>query len=100
MSTEQSNELKVGDSAPDFTLPDQSGAMVSLRQFVGNNIIMLYFYPKDFSRGCSAEACAFRDSYEVFEQAGAQVLGISSQSVDSHNRFAMMNKLPFILLSD
>jgi len=100
MGTEESNTVKVGDKAPDFMLPDQSGAMVSLREFIGNKIVVLYFYPKDFSRGCTAEACAFRDSYDVFVQAGAQVLGVSSQSVDSHNKFAMTNKLPFILLSD
>ena len=100
MSTEQGNKVKVGDKAPDFTLPDQSGAMVSLKDFVGNKIVVLYFYPKDFTQGCTAEACAFRDSYDVFVQAGAQVLGVSSQSVDSHNRFAIANKLPFILLSD
>jgi peroxiredoxin Q/BCP len=92
--------FKVGDIAPDFTLPDQTGSMVTLRDFVGSKIIVLYFYPKDFSRGCTAEACTFRDSYDVFVEAGAQVIGISSQSVDSHNRFAILNKLPFILLSD
>jgi peroxiredoxin Q/BCP len=102
MSDEQTtkNKVKVGDKAPGFTLPDQTGAMVSLKDFVGSKIIVLYFYPKDFSRGCTAEACAFRDSYDVFVEAGAQVIGISSQSVDSHNRFAIMNKLPFVLLSD
>lgn len=102
MSDEQTlkGKVKVGDKAPDFTLPDQSGAMVNLRDYVGSKIIVLYFYPKDFSRGCTAEACAFRDSYDVFVEAGAQVLGISSQSVDSHNRFALVNKLPFVLLSD
>lgn len=100
MTTEQSNRVKVGDKAPDFTLSDQSGTMVSLREFIGNKIIVLYFYPKDFSRGCTAEACAFRDSYDVFVQAGAQVIGISSQSTESHNKFAILNRLPFILLSD
>jgi peroxiredoxin Q/BCP len=92
--------VKVGDTAPDFTLPDQAGTMTSLRDFIGSKIIVLYFYPRDFSRGCTAEACTFRDSYDVFVEAGAQVIGISSQSVDSHNRFAILNKLPFILLSD
>jgi len=102
MSDEQTtkNKVKVGDKTPDFTLPDQTGAMVSLKDFVGSKIIVLYFYPKDFSRGCTAEACAFRDSYDIFVEAGAQVIGISSQSVDSHNRFAILNKLPFVLLSD
>jgi len=94
------DKYKVGDIAPDFTLPDQTGSMVSLKDFVGSKIIVLYFYPRDFSRGCTAEACTFRDSYDVFVEAGAQVIGISSQSVDSHNRFAILNKLPFILLSD
>jgi peroxiredoxin Q/BCP len=93
-------KVKVGDKAPAFTLPDQSGAMVTLRGFVGSKIIVLYFYPKDFSRGCTAEACAFRDSYDVFVEAGAQVIGVSSQSVESHSSFALVNKLPFVLLSD
>ena len=93
-------KVKAGDAAPDFTLPDQTGSMTSLRDFIESKIIVLYFYPKDFSRGCTAEACTFRDSYDVFVEAGAQVIGISSQSVDSHNRFAILNKLPFILLSD
>ena len=93
-------KIKVGDLAPDFTLSDQTGSMTSLKDFIGKKIIVLYFYPKDFSRGCTAEACAFRDSYDVFVEAGAQVIGISSQSIDSHNRFAVLNQLPFILLSD
>jgi len=97
---EAKGKVKVGDKAPDFTLPDQTGNMVNLRDFIGNKIIVVYFYPRDFSRGCTAEACAFRDSYDVFVEAGAQVLGVSSQSVDSHNRFAIVNKLPFVLLSD
>jgi peroxiredoxin Q/BCP len=96
----EKKKVEVGDKAPDFTLPDQSGAMTSLKDFIGNKIIVLYFYPRDFSRGCTAEACAFRDSYDVFVQAGAQVIGISSQSIESHNKFAVFYKLPFILLSD
>jgi peroxiredoxin Q/BCP len=92
--------VKVGDSAPDFVLPNQSGEMVSLKEIISKKIIVLYFYPRDFSLGCTAEACAFRDSYEVFKEAGAEVVGVSSQSVDSHKRFASTNTLPFILLSD
>jgi peroxiredoxin Q/BCP len=92
--------VKVGDVAPNFTLPNQSGGMVSLSDLVGKKIIVLYFYPRDFSPGCTAEACAFRDSYEVFKEAGAEVIGVSSQSVDSHRRFAAANALPFILLGD
>jgi peroxiredoxin Q/BCP len=102
MSDEQiaRGKVKVGDKAPDFTLPDQSGIRVSLRDFIGRKIIVLYFYPRDFSRGCTAEACAFRDSHDVFVESGAQVIGVSSQSVDSHSEFAILNKLPFVLLSD
>ena len=92
--------VEVGDKAPDFTLPDQSGTMVKMSDFMGKKIIALYFYPRDFSKGCTAEACAFRDSYDVFVEVGAQVIGISSQSVESHSKFAMFYKLPFILLSD
>ena len=94
------DRVEVGDTAPDFTLPNQSGEMVSLRDFVGKKTVVLYFYPRDFSLGCTAEACAFRDSYEVFKEAGAEVIGVSSQSVDSHKRFAATNMLTFILLSD
>ncbi len=102
MSIEESvqRKLKVGDQAPDFSLPNQSGDNVNLRDFAGKKIVVLYFYPKDFSSGCTAEACTFRDNYEVFKEAGAEVIGISSQSVDSHKRFALANMLPFTLLSD
>ena len=102
VSNEQAtkNRVRVGDKAPDFTLPDQTGTMISLKDFLENKIVVLYFYPKDFTRGCTAEACAFRDSYDVFVEGGAQVIGISSQSVDSHKKFAILNKLPFVLLSD
>lgn len=96
----EKGKIKIGDAAPDFTLPDQSGATVNLHDFIGKKIIVLYFYPRDFSVGCTAEACAFRDSYEVFKQAGAEVIGVSGQSVDSHKRFALAKTLPFILLSD
>jgi peroxiredoxin Q/BCP len=96
----QVHRVKVGDIAPDFSLPNQFGSMVSLKDFIGKKIVVLYFYPRDFSPGCTAEACAFRDSYEVFKESGAEVIGVSSQSVDSHNKFASMNRLPFILLSD
>ncbi len=102
MDVEESVEgkLKVGDQAPDFSLPNQSGDMVNLRDFAGKKIVVLYFYPKDFSSGCTTEACTFRDNYEVFKEAGAEVIGVSSQSVDSHKRFALSNMLPFTLLSD
>jgi len=102
MDVEESvqGKLKVGDQAPEFSLPNQSGDIVNLRDFAGMKIVVLYFYPKDFSSGCTAEACTFRDNYEVFKEAGAEVIGVSSQSVDSHKRFALTNMLPFTLLSD
>ncbi len=95
-----SGKVQVGDAAPDFTLKDQLGKTVSLKDFLGKTSIVVYFYPKDNTAGCTAEACAFRDSYEVFKEAGAEVIGISSDSTDSHQQFATRNRLPFILLSD
>src|SRR5512143_3074557 len=92
--------LQVGDQAPDFTLPDQNNHPVHFGEVLGTNTIVLYFYPKDYSAGCTAEACAFRDSYEVFKEAGATVIGVSSDSVQSHQGFAQKHHLPFTLLSD
>jgi thioredoxin-dependent peroxiredoxin len=92
--------IQVGSKAPDFTLPSQSGAPVRLQDRLGERVIVLYFYPKDDTRGCTAEACAFRDSYDVFADAGADVIGISSDSVDRHAAFAGKHQLPFTLLSD
>lgn len=92
--------VKVGDSAPDFTLSSQSGSSVSLKDFRGKKSVVLYFYPKDDTPGCTAEACAFRDSYEVFSDAGAEVIGISEDSPQSHQQFATKYNLPFTLLSD
>ncbi|MBO4256658.1 peroxiredoxin [Streptomyces griseorubiginosus] len=92
--------IKVGDKAPDFTLPSQSGEPVRLYDWLGEGAVVLYFYPKDDTRGCTAEACAFRDSHEVFTDAGAQVIGVSSDSVDRHAAFAGRHSLPFTLLSD
>ncbi len=92
--------VKVGDTAPDFTLPSQSGEPVSLKDFRGKKAVVLYFYPKDDTPGCTAESCAFRDSYETFTDAGAEVIGISGDSPASHQQFAAKYKLPFTLLSD
>ncbi|MEV0640906.1 peroxiredoxin [Streptomyces sp. NPDC050619] len=92
--------IQVGDKAPDFTLPSQSGASVRLYDRLGVGAVVLYFYPKDESRGCTAEACAFRDSHEVFTDAGAEVIGVSSDSVGKHAAFAGRHELPFTLLSD
>ncbi|SRR6266446_2690670 len=93
-------KVRVGDLAPDFTLPDQSGTPVRLGDFLGKTHIVLYFYPKDNTTVCTDEACAFRDSYEIFKDAGAEVIGISSDSVESHQQFAAAHQLPFGLLSD
>ena len=92
--------VKAGDKAPDFTLPSQLGDDVRLSEFFGKKNIVLYFYPKDESSGCTAEACSFRDSYQEFADLGAEVIGISRQSVESHKSFATHHGLPFILLSD
>jgi thioredoxin-dependent peroxiredoxin len=92
--------IQAGDKAPDFTLPSQTGEPVRLSDRLGAHSVVLYFYPKDETRGCTAEACAFRDSYEVFTEAGAEVIGVSSDSVDKHAGFAGHHELPFTLLSD
>jgi len=94
------SSIKVGDKAPDFTLPSQSGEEVRLSDRLGDRVVVLYFFPKDGTPGCTAEACAFRDSYEVFTEAGAEVIGVSSDSVEAHVEFAGQHKLPFTLLSD
>ena len=92
--------VKVGDKAPDFTLPSQMGDNVTLSEFFGKKNVVLYFYPKDESPGCTKEACTFRDNYEQLTILGAEVLGVSGQSVESHKSFATHYGLPFILLSD
>ncbi len=92
--------LQVGDKAPDFTLTSQAGEQVRLYDRLGSGAVVLYFYPKDETPGCTAEACAFRDSYEVFAEAGAEVIGVSSDSAGKHAAFAGHHNLPFTLLSD
>jgi peroxiredoxin Q/BCP len=92
--------VQIGDKAPDFTLPSQSGEQVRLYDRLGERVVVLYFYPKDNTPGCTAEACAFRDSHEVFTDAGAEVIGVSSDSSDRHAAFAGRHNLPFTLLSD
>ncbi len=92
--------IKVGDTAPNFNLPAQNGENVSLGDFRGKKSVVLYFYPKDDTPGCTIESCAFRDQYEVFQTAGAEVIGVSGDSSDSHQKFANKHNLPFTLLSD
>jgi peroxiredoxin Q/BCP len=94
------NGIRAGDKAPDFTLTSQSGEQVRLYDRLARNVVVLYFYPKDETSGCTAEACAFRDSHEVFADAGAEVIGVSSDSAGKHAAFASHHNLPFTLLSD
>lgn len=91
--------IHAGDPAPEFTLPDQSGQPISLRNFRGRSVV-LYFYPRDHTMLCTAQACDFRDTYEMFAQAGAEIIGISSDPPASHQGFASQHALPFLLLSD
>ncbi|MCA1718807.1 MAG: peroxiredoxin [Actinobacteria bacterium] len=94
------DSVSVGSKAPDFTLPSQSGEMVHLKDFLGSKPVVLFFYPKDDTPGCTKQACAFRDDYERFGKLNAEVIGISSDSVESHRSFAAKHALPFTLLSD
>lgn len=91
--------LETGTKAPDFTLPDKDGNSVSLSSFAGKKVV-LYFYPRDNTAGCSKQACAFAASYDKFTEKGTVVIGISKDSVKSHSNFALKYNLPFILLSD
>ncbi len=95
-----SKSVEIGRRAPEFMLPDLNGTMVSLSDFAGKSNLVVYFYPKDESYGCTKEACSFRDQYEDFIESGAEVIGISSDDVASHKSFAANHRLPFILLSD
>lgn len=92
--------LKIGDKVPAFELSDQHGKLFKSETVIGKKPAVVYFYPKDETPGCTAEACSFRDSYEEFQALGAEVIGISSDSVGSHKRFAQRQRLPFILLAD
>ena len=92
--------VKVGDIAPDFTLQNQDDEPVSLSDYKDESSVVLFFYPKDFSMGCTTQACHFRDNYEDFTDLGAVVIGISGDSVESHKKFLDEYLFPFILLSD
>jgi peroxiredoxin Q/BCP len=92
--------LQIGVRAPDFTLPSSTGENVSLSQFIGKKNVVIFFYPMDESPVCSREAEAFRDKYQTFKELDAEVLGISSQSVESHQSFSKHHNLPYFLLSD
>lgn len=93
-------EIKIGDTIPTFSLPDQNGKTVNINDIVGQKNLVLFFYPKDDSPGCTAQACSFRDQYEEFAEVNAVVIGISGQSVKSHKKFAEKHNLSYTLLSD
>ena len=99
MANEIQLNLKEGDQAPEFTALTNGGGKVSLADFKGKNVI-LYFYPRDNTPGCTKEACAFRDEFAAFKKKGAVVLGVSTDSAKSHDKFVEKQKLPFTLLAD
>jgi thioredoxin-dependent peroxiredoxin len=92
--------IQVGDRAPEFTGQSQDGEKVALADYRGGKTVVLFFYPKDGTPVCTKEACSFRDAYEEFVQAGAVVIGVSSDSAASHRNFAARQRLPFVLLAD
>ncbi len=92
--------LPIGANAPDFTLPSTSGSTFSLSKDFRGKVGVLYFYPKDFTAGCTAEACSFRDSFELFRNVNVPIVGISPDDIPTHNRFREAHNLPFHLLSD
>ena len=99
-SSRSSRRPGVGDVAPDFAFPTASGATAHLSDFRGKKAVVLYFYPKDNSSGCTAEACSFRDHYDVIGDLDAEVIGVSGDSERSHQQFAAQRQLPFPLVSD
>jgi peroxiredoxin Q/BCP len=100
VQTENMSALPIGQKAPDFILKDQNGETFQLSETLKTHAVVLYFYPKDETYGCTKEACFFRDAFEDFVDAGAIVVGVSADSVASHEKFAGHHRLPFSLLSD
>ena len=94
------NNVRVGDPAPDFTWTAPTGEQIGLSDFRHQKVVVLFFYPKDGSAICTKEACAFRDAYDQFAEAGAVVIGVSGDSAESHSAFAARHNLPFYLVSD
>jgi thioredoxin-dependent peroxiredoxin len=93
-------KLEVGDKAPDFVRTDENGHPVHLADRIGKKVVVLFFYPADNSAGCTREACAFRDSYEDFQDAGAEVIGVSGGTTEGKQKFIRNNRLPFTLIND
>jgi peroxiredoxin Q/BCP len=96
----QGKTLGMGDAVPVFSLRDQNDSVLNISDYIGKKTLVIYFYPRDESSGCTKEACSFRDNYDAFIKAGAMVVGINSGTVDSHRKFIEHHKLPFTLLSD
>ncbi len=96
----QSNELEVGDAIPIFTLKDQNNNNFDIEKYRGKKAMVIYFYPKDDTPGCTKEACSFRDEFEVFTDLNVEVIGISADNVASHKKFAEKYHLPFTILAD
>jgi thioredoxin-dependent peroxiredoxin len=92
--------MKVGDTAPDFELPDQHGNVIRLSHSRGQRPVVVYFYPKDDTTGCTIQACGFRDDFEKFQATGAEIIGVSDDSTESHSKFISKYQLPFTLLAD
>ncbi|MBU3659522.1 MAG: peroxiredoxin [Flavobacteriales bacterium] len=92
--------IQIGDKCPDFQLPDATGKTIKISDFIGKKKLVIYFYPKDDTTGCTKEACSFRDSYEDFKEFDCEVIGISSDDEQKHASFASKHRLPFILLAD
>ena len=99
-NSEKMKKIVLGSSVPKFELKDQNGKLFSVESVLGKKNLVIYFYPKDDSRGCTKEACSFRDQFEVFADADAMIIGISAQSVESHFEFAKKHRLNYTLLSD
>ena len=100
MARNNTNELKVGDRIPEFQLQNQNGELIDIKNYIGKKNLVIYFYPKNDTPGCTKEACTFRDQYEDFNDLDAEVFGINGQSVSSHKQFAQKHNLNFNLLSD
>jgi peroxiredoxin Q/BCP len=100
MPDSKQTKIEIGAKAPLFALPDKDGKKVNLKDYIGKKAIVLYFYPKDYTQGCTTQACSFRDRYELFKKADAEVIGVSSDSEESHQEFSTSYQLPFVLLSD
>jgi thioredoxin-dependent peroxiredoxin len=101
LSTQQSNgKLKIGDPVPEVTAEDQDGKLLNLAEAAGNGYLLVYFYPKAFTRGCTAQACSLRDAYDQLQNKGVKIVGVSLDTVDSQKKFQDKERLPFDLLSD